>query len=886
MTGKIIELEELLEKEQDRFKKIDLMNQLSYMLRRQDGRRSMELCQSAYELSEKEEYKKGLSESLHLLAIHDNFMGNYHGTLEKCDRALILMEELEDINGKIKIMNSKGFAYTRMGKVDLGLEFFLKGLELAKSIEDYRMVIFFYTNIGDTYESIMNMHKEALENFFEAFKISEEKLDGKHELHGSILMYIAESYRKLGELDEALVYAQKGLEIAKRTKDSGYEAHCNHVFGKALRDKGNIPEALKQLEQSLKIYQRIDYKYNQAELMCELAELNRKVGAFEESILFLKKSLEIAEEIEATALENNIHKELAEGYEGLGQYEMAILHYKEYIGQNAKLTSAIQEKKINAIVSAQKLEQAKKDAEIYRLRNFELKESYTNIEAISEIGRKITATQDIEEIIATIYDSICKLMDSPTFGLGLYDKYTETIDYKVFIEQSVRVRQFAVPVDEKKNFASKCVKTKQLVFCNDLEELMRKTNYLPLAAEIFEAQDPLSLAYVPLIIEDEVIGTYTVQSYKKNAYSARKLEMLEALAPFISIALNNWQRSEELKTTAAVLTDTLENLKNTQNHLINSEKMAALGQLISGVAHEINTPLGAIQASINNIADYTKGTIIEKFPSLFHMLKPEEYNLFVLMLKQTSEKSEFISTKDERSLKKELIKQLKLFGVEDSYGMADNMIDMGIYRDVERYLPLITSSHSHFILQVCYEISGIIRNANNMKEAIAKASKMIFALRNYAHFDHSDTAVEENITKGLETVLELYHNNIKHGVTLIKNYGEIPNILCYPDELNQVWTNLIHNSLQAMDYNGTLQVKTREEEGFVLVEIIDDGVGIADEIKNRIFDPFFTTKSQGEGSGLGLGIAKKIVEKHKGEIYFDSREGETIFTVKLPISNK
>lgn len=883
MTEKIMELEELLDREPDQYNRVDLMNQLSYALRRQDGRRSIELCQKTYELSEEMGYKKGIAESLHMLAIHDNFTGNYHDTLEKCDEALVLMEELQDIKGKIKIMNSKGYAYARMGKGDLGLEFFLKGLELSKSIEDYRMVIFFYTNIGDTYESILNMHKEALNNFFEAFKLSEEKMGGKHELHGSILMYIAESYRKLGELDEALVYAKKGLEMAKLTKDSGYEAHCNHVLGKALRDKGENKEAAVRLMRSLEIYQRIEYKYNQAELMCELAELNRKEGDFEGSVLFLQKALILTEEIDATALENAIHQNLAEIYESLGKYESSIIHYKEYIHQNAKLTSALQEKKINAIVSEQKLEQAKKDAEIYRLRNFELKESYSNIEVISEIGRKITATQDIEEIIDTIYASISKLMDSPTFGLGLYDKYTETIDYRVFIEQAVRVPQFVAPVDEEKSFASKCIKTKQMVFCNNLDELGNDTRYLPLANESFEEADPLSLVYIPLIIEDEVIGAYTVQSYKKDAYTKRKLEMLDALAPFISIALNNWQKSEELKASAVVLSETLENLRNTQNHLIDSEKMAALGQLISGVAHEINTPLGAIQASINNISDYTKGTIIEKFPLLFHMLKLEEYNLFVLMLKQTSEKSESISTKTERDLKKDLIKQLKSFGVEDSYGMADNMIDMGIYGDIEKYLPLITSPHSHFILQVCYEISGIIRNANNMKVAISKASKMIFALRNYAHFDHSDTPIEENVIKGIETVLELYHNNIKHGVTLIKSFGEIPNIRCFPDELNQVWTNLIHNALQAMDYEGTLEIVTRQEENFVVVEIIDSGAGIADEIKGKVFDPFFTTKSQGEGSGLGLGIAKKIVEKHEGEIYFTSSGSETRFVVKLPI---
>jgi len=109
-------------------------------------------------------------------------------------------------------------------------------------------------------------------------------------------------------------------------------------------------------------------------------------------------------------------------------------------------------------------------------------------------------------------------------------------------------------------------------------------------------------------------------------------------------------------------------------------------------------------------------------------------------------------------------------------------------------------------------------------------------------------------------------------------------IMCYPDELNQVWTNLLHNALQAMDYRGTLQIEVKQQERNLLVSIADTGKGISSEIMPRIFEPFFTTKAPGEGSGLGLDIVKKIIDKHEGEIDVESASGKTKFTVRLPLN--
>ncbi|MEL6249415.1 MAG: ATP-binding protein, partial [Cyanobacteria bacterium J06627_15] len=127
------------------------------------------------------------------------------------------------------------------------------------------------------------------------------------------------------------------------------------------------------------------------------------------------------------------------------------------------------------------------------------------------------------------------------------------------------------------------------------------------------------------------------------------------------------------------------------------------------------------------------------------------------------------------------------------------------------------------------------------------------------------------------------HNQIKYGVTVERHYQDLPQIWCYFDELNQVWTNLIHNALQAMDNRGTLTIEGAAETDGLVVRITDSGSGIPPEVQDRIFQPFFTTKAPGEGSGLGLDIVRRIIEKHHGSISVTSMPGKTTFTVRLPL---
>ncbi|MDY6785153.1 MAG: ATP-binding protein [Cyanobacteriota bacterium] len=343
------------------------------------------------------------------------------------------------------------------------------------------------------------------------------------------------------------------------------------------------------------------------------------------------------------------------------------------------------------------------------------------------------------------------------------------------------------------------------------------------------------------------------------------------------------QRTEELQLKNAQLASTLQQLTATQEELIQSEKMAALGQLVAGVAHEINTPLGAIRSSASNIGKFLQQTL-EELPLLLRSFSPEEERQFLSLLTQAFEQHDAtLSAKQERKLRRALTRQLEESAIAAADTLADTLVDMGIYENIEGFLPLFQKDNSQYILEIAYKLSALQRSTQIVNTATERASKVVFALKTYARYDRSGEKILTNLTEGIDTVLTLYQNQLKQGIEVIRHYDSIPPIWCYPDELNQVWTNLVHNAIQAMNERGTLTIDVSQHEERIQTRFTDTGKGIPPEIMSKIFEPFFTTKPPGEGSGLGLDIVRKIIHKHQGTIEVESVPGTTTFSISIPI---
>lgn len=336
------------------------------------------------------------------------------------------------------------------------------------------------------------------------------------------------------------------------------------------------------------------------------------------------------------------------------------------------------------------------------------------------------------------------------------------------------------------------------------------------------------------------------------------------------------ERTSELKAA-------MEELQSAQHRIVQSEKLASLGQLVAGVAHEINTPLAAIKAGAENMAEFLPRALSD-LPELLAALEPDMRALFQRLVALSMNQSDQLSTRDERRIRKELEDRLKDSGVEDWRDVAKKLMLNGVRGDLDEFMPLLRLPQSKELIQTAYHVGQMKTNLDVIHQAAAKTRKTVYALKRYSHFQQEETTETVDLVDSMEVILTLYHNQLKHGVEVEKHYAEIPPIQGFGDELGQVWTNIIHNGAQAMEFSGklTIDVGRFDNEGDAYVRITDSGPGIPPEIKDKIFEPFFTTKPQGEGTGLGLDICRKIIEKHRGTITVESEPGRTSFLITLP----
>ncbi len=298
------------------------------------------------------------------------------------------------------------------------------------------------------------------------------------------------------------------------------------------------------------------------------------------------------------------------------------------------------------------------------------------------------------------------------------------------------------------------------------------------------------------------------------------------------------QEIAERRRIQAQLEQANRDLKEHQAQLIQSEKMASIGQLAAGVAHEINNPTGFIRSNLNALAGYQ--TELKELVTRCSTLK------------------DVVARRVQETGDAELDEALQAVS-----SFADD-IDLD------------------FILEDMAEaVAQCIEGADRIKEIVSD-------LKEFSHVDQAEFK-EADLNKGLKSTINIAWNEIKYRAEVETDFGDIPPVRCYPQQINQVFLNLLVNAAQAMEDKGTIRVSTRyvEEDGVpqVIVEISDTGKGIPPEVLPRIFDPFFTTKEVGDGTGLGLNIAYKIVKKHGGRIDVKSEVGKgTTFTIRLPIA--
>jgi signal transduction histidine kinase len=346
---------------------------------------------------------------------------------------------------------------------------------------------------------------------------------------------------------------------------------------------------------------------------------------------------------------------------------------------------------------------------------------------------------------------------------------------------------------------------------------------------------------------------------------------------------------QERQQTNQTLQTTLVELKSTQQQLIQAAKLATLGNLIASVAHEMNSPLGAIRSSADNLSSVLQADIMG-LPEFLLTLTPDHREMFLRLLEQAilaQTKLQETSTRQQRQLRRDLLTQLQANQIEDAETLADTLVDLGISDQIDRFAPLMQSDRRQEILEAAYNLSSSRRSLDTIGAATESAEKVIGALRSYVQRETLRERLFIDLVPSIERTLTLHRNAFKRGIQLVREYDEaLPLVAGYKEDLNQIWNNLVSNALGAMGDRGTLTVSIspQTESGIngVRVQVEDTGPGIPDTIQPHLFEPFVTGKLQGEGLGLGLNIAYNAVQQHQGLITFTTKPGQTRFSVWLP----
>ena len=374
---------------------------------------------------------------------------------------------------------------------------------------------------------------------------------------------------------------------------------------------------------------------------------------------------------------------------------------------------------------------------------------------------------------------------------------------------------------------------------------------------------------------NEAISSITnmLQAISIGEYSARIEKSLDGHLGTLQQRANETAKALELATTK---------LSQTQTALIHREKMAALGKLVAGVAHEVNTPLGAIKASAESI-HLSSGGESDLFSLLSELTMHQQNEFFKLLNLEPDTEVLLMPSRERRQLRKQVSAQLAEAKIQNATNLAEDIVNSGLQAAVAQILPLLQNEKGEDLFNLLYTYISHRRHISNILTAVQRASKIVAALKHYAHGKSDQELSLIKLDTEIDAVLTLNQHAIKRGIEVERDFSsDTPPVFVDVDKLNQVWQNLISNAIQAMKGKGTLRVKTKPSQNGVLVQIIDNGCGIPPEYIERIFEPFFTTKTVGEGTGLGLDICKAIINDHKGQITVESEPGHTSFNIWLP----
>jgi two-component system NtrC family sensor kinase len=539
-------------------------------------------------------------------------------------------------------------------------------------------------------------------------------------------------------------------------------------------------------------------------------------------------------------------------------------------------------------------------AEAFRVMTRSLKENQEGLAArvrelvtVHQVGRAVSSVVDLDQVLRSVVREALNVLSGGTVAIAL------AIDEppRTFVVRAVSGADIGHKLAGLAGAVAALGRARRSPAVEADPQLTESATAAGLTGPIIAA---------PLTLKERMVGVIVVGRPGEAPFAEADLRLLVTFADQTATAIENArlytevrafsevlerrvrERTAELENAKAEIERTLRELGAAQGQLINAEKMASLGMLVAGIAHEVNSPAAAVQGLVDALQDTVKRLghcssdlfvaglppgSLRKFFELVDGLLPE---LTTAALSATLES-------------RPRAKRLKalLAGNVDADVAASMLAELGdIGERIAPELPGIAAGSSLAPLAgYLREIGFLARSAGTIRTAIGSIRRIVGALKRYSRLDEAPLE-RVDLHAGLEDTLVILSHQLKYGeigINVKRSYGKLPPITAYVGELNQVWTNLIHNAAQAMGNRGELLIETQVEDGDVQVAIQDSGPGIPADVLPHIFDPFFTTKTKGEGTGLGLSICARIIEKHGGTMRVESEHGRTRFTIRLPV---
>lgn len=564
----------------DRQADIDELNLKAWDQTLIDPEAALVSSEEALREAEDEGYAKGMSDAFLNVGWCNEYLTRSAEAINAFQRALDGYTALEDTVGIMKALNALGVAYYELGRYDRAMDYYTRSLEEARRTENRWREAVTLSNIGEVCLDLGEL-KEALDYFLHAYETLPD--DRESELMCNVLLNIGTTFQRMENWPLAREFTEKALAIADEGADRIIEAKCWLALGRIALAADEGLGAEKHFLKALELAGERKSDRLKIEVLLDLGSLHAKAGDIEKALIRHREALEGAERLGAKPLINQAYERLSEAYELMGDFSTALDYYRRFSRYEHEILSEDTSRKIKNVTVQYEVEKSRQEAEIYRLRNIELKEKTDALEeanrqilSISELGRKITSSLDFDTVVSTLYESLKRHLDVSVFGIAVHDENEGILEWRAFFDNGKRIHRPVQHLDIRRSYAAWSIINKKTIFIDDSETEASK--YLP-GGRKSQGKPAVSLVYLPLLIEDRVIGVLTVQSFEKKAYTQKHRVLLEALGPYIAIAIENsliHDRVEELNRVILGEKAELEKAAMRINHLANHDSLTGL----------------------------------------------------------------------------------------------------------------------------------------------------------------------------------------------------------------------------------------------------------------------------------------------------------------------